>query len=727
MKLSVKYSALLLLPLLPFILRGGDFPYPLNSAYSDFTITHYPNMLYIRQSILDSAALPLWCGAILSGYPFFADPLSGLWYLPGLAALVFPLPLGINLVILAHLLWGGIGMFAFLRSRHISAPAALVGALLFEMMPKVFAHYSAGHVTLIYAVSWTPWLLLAQRRAFEKRLPGDRLLPGIVWGMIILADVRWAVYAGILWFFYAVRMAVHEISRRDQLSSAENRQAGVTAVGTAAGRLGDFSVQAMTGLFAAAPLLLPLLEYLQLSTRQWMTVGDRLLFSLPPVNMLGFLFPLTGVNIEWIAYPGALALLLLVISLGTKQLRRRNWFWMAVFFGSVFFSLGSYNGIGGWLAGLPGMSLLRVPPRALFLAGFALAVVSASAGEALLNSPAKLPVGRFRLLITAYSGLVILLAAGIGVLTGELHSGFLWGCAAVVIYSTLLLLLISGDKFIALPYAWTALVLMLVVELAAVGYLQVNYKPGAQVINEKSALVQFLAEQEGVFRVYSPSYSVPQQAAVRAGIELADGVDPLQLADYARYMALASGVPMNGYSVTLPPFESGTPAEDNRPYTPDTRSLGLLNVRYVASEYPLDNAGMALLEQVGGVYIYENPDALPRAWRQPAAAAPGEAAIPVAAAYPTPNRITAQVEGPGLFVLSEIDYPGWRLTVDGQAAQIEKVGGLLRGVELGEGEHALEFVFRPRSLTVGILLAACAWVLIAARLFARLREWRGTS
>ncbi len=68
---------------------------------------------------------------------------------------------------------------------------------------------------------------------------------------------------------------------------------------------------------------------------------------------------------------------------------------------------------------------------------------------------------------------------------------------------------------------------------------------------------------------------------------LAEGIDPLQLSAYAAFMEKASGVPMEGYSVTLPPFASGRPEVDNRAYLPDARLLGLLNVRYVVSEFEL--------------------------------------------------------------------------------------------------------------------------------------------
>jgi hypothetical protein len=154
--------ALLLIPL--FILLPGinDFAYPLGSSYSDIAISHYPNLIFLRESLADGGGIPFWSNTILSGYPFAANPLSGLWYPPGWLLLLLPLPLGINLLVMLHLLWGGVGVFVLLRKRELDVLPAAAGAVAFELMPKVFAHFGAGHITLLFAVAWTPWLLLVE-------------------------------------------------------------------------------------------------------------------------------------------------------------------------------------------------------------------------------------------------------------------------------------------------------------------------------------------------------------------------------------------------------------------------------------------------------------------------------------------------------------------------------------------------------------------------------------
>ena len=179
----------------------ADFPFPARSDFSDLAISHFPNAIYLLQSISEWRQIPLWSDAILSGYPFAADPLSGIWYLPGWIAYLFQLPLGFNLAIILHMLWGGVGVFTFLKKEQKSDFSALAGALIFELFSKNFAHYAAGHLTLMYAVGWTPWIFVSERYFHKGKW---FLLSGIILGLVALADVRWFAFLAIVWFIYAV-------------------------------------------------------------------------------------------------------------------------------------------------------------------------------------------------------------------------------------------------------------------------------------------------------------------------------------------------------------------------------------------------------------------------------------------------------------------------------------------------------------------------------------------
>jgi hypothetical protein len=167
-------------------------------------------------------------------------------------------------------------------------------------------------------------------------------------------------------------------------------------------------------------------------------------------------------------------------------------------------------------------------------------------------------------------------------------------------------------------------------------------------------------------------------------------------------MEKASGVPQDSYSVTLPPFESGDPKLDNAKYLPDPEKLGLLNVGYVVAGFELDVEGLYLDAQFDNSRVYKNAYQMPRTWLQKKSADERDEIRPAEILEYSSNRILISAEGPGSLVLSEIDYPGWKVSVDGEAAEIHSYQGLLRMVELTPGVHVVEFRFKPLSLWMGI-------------------------
>ncbi|MBI3177491.1 MAG: hypothetical protein HYZ35_05835, partial [Chloroflexi bacterium] len=192
----------------PAALHPGWALMPPRSPFSDLLISHWPNAEFLRRSLFQFHQLPLWNPSILGGAPFAADPLAGLWYPPNWLAVILPLPFAFNLLLMLHLAWGGWGMARWARASGVGRWPALLAGLAFAGMPKLIAHTGAGHISLVYAVAWTPWLMLSVERATAIAKTHSvfilhtctstqvRCRSSFILALIALADPRWAVYAG---------------------------------------------------------------------------------------------------------------------------------------------------------------------------------------------------------------------------------------------------------------------------------------------------------------------------------------------------------------------------------------------------------------------------------------------------------------------------------------------------------------------------------------------------
>jgi len=663
--LPSSFFLLALLFLWPLTLHPGFVPFAPRAPYSDLLITHLPNAAYIRDSLARYAQWPLWNAQILAGQPFAADPLAGMWYPPNLLLLPLPLPFAFNLLFALHFAWAGYGLFRFLRGEGLDPGPALLGSLAFMGTPKLVAHLGAGHVSLVFAVAWTPWLLLAVKRVADP-LQGAATqgslkrgaLAGACLALLFLADVRWAFYAAVLGAAFWLRCLP---DRRASANHAARKSPSVYPLGR---RPSVAAALAFAGLFfsLSAILAFPLAGFVLQSGRSALTLKEAAAFSLPPRELVGLVIPHLGGNHEWMTYVGVIPLLLALAGA-----LRRLYFWGAAVLVAGAFSLGANFILFPVLFyGVPGLGFLRVPPRAWFIVALGLAVLAAHGAQLLIDDfLPRLAQRYFR----------PSLSPGHPVTWSPFHP--------------------SREAFILLASVLT------LADLLRVDATLLEARPRPDLV----PAARWIAAQPGLFRVYSPSYSLP----LGDGLQHVDGVNPLQLASSVKLIEAASGIKAHGYSVTVPAFESGDVATANAQAVPDARRLGLLNVKYVAAEFPLDAPGLALAQTFGQTRVYENLEFKPRA----RVMGGGEAEV----RQWSPNRIVVEADGPGRLVVGEVMVSGWEARVDGARTPIETVDDLFRGVPLPVGHHQVVFEFRPRAVFYG------AW-LTAAGLAALVLIWR---
>ena len=698
------YLALLILAVVFFwrLWPAPDgFLYRPNSDYSDLTITHWPNALFIRHSLATWGQVPLWRHLILGGEPFAANPLSGFWYPPNLLLLVLPLTVAFNLLFVLHTAWAGWGAYRLARSIGASRAGGLLAALTVMLTPKAMTHLASGHVGLYFAWAWLPWVMWAVRRLAKRHGPGDVATVAATAAMLILADVRLGFYGGLAAAgYWMVNLKSRPASLKWQIIAA----------------IGAFL---LVGALVAVQMV-PLAAVSARLNRGGLALEESGIASLPPSYLVGLLVADHGGFQETMTYLGAAGLLLALVGLvGWRD--RERWWWGGLALVAIVYSLGTNTPFYGLLYRvLPPLEWLRGPARAWFLVVLAAAVLAARGLTALEEKASKRPWAD-RVAVGLASAT---LAGGIGGVALRLPVNVV--LAAVIWPLTgVLVALRVGGRMRRIPFAALILTLALA-DLLYVGSTLYRVRPASDVLAEGEAAASWLAEQPGRFRVYSPSYSIPQHTGAAYDVEMVDGVDPFQLADYVDFMRTATGIDLPGYSVTVPPFPEVAAGEDmllaHRDVVPDLRLLGLLNVRYLAVAYPMQADGLVPLGEHGGVYLYRNEQALPRALvvesgRVLESDDVGEGRV----VEWTPNRIRVEAEGPGLLVLSEVYDPDWQARVDGQDAEIVRVEGILRGVYLEDGFHQVEFVYWPSGLTVAISMTVIGIVCLVA-LWAV--EWR---
>jgi hypothetical protein len=327
------------------LIAGNQFIVPAGTSVSDIMVTHYPNLLFIQQSLFEGRGIPLWSPLILSGYPLGANPLSTLWYPPAWLALCFPLPFGINLVMILHVLIGCAGMAFLLRSLNLKEPLVLIGAVLFGLLPAGFARIAGGHFTWICASAWLPWLLalpFSQQFTCRRRIS----LSATVIGLMMLADLRFAIYGIGMWVCLNIFL---EFSEKNEKISAKLKNLGLTAISL----LLAFGISSVVWL--------PLLEYSALSTRNLLTIKDMFYLSLPALQILGFLIPGHPQTFEWVIYLGVGLIIPALFSLTLFRKQKGLRFWWLVAALCFIWSLGDAIPLNQLLAGIPGFNLLRVP------------------------------------------------------------------------------------------------------------------------------------------------------------------------------------------------------------------------------------------------------------------------------------------------------------------------------------------------------------------------------
>jgi hypothetical protein len=490
-------------------------------------------------------------------------------------------------------------------------------------------------------------------------------------------------------------------------------------------------------------LLLPVRDLLALSPRADRTVDFALAGESYYVAVLtGLLAPLRG---TYAIHCGLLAPLLALIALVLRPGRDRG---APIFFalGGAFFllcALGAQTPLLRWLVvHLPGFGLFRSSTRYLVAFPLFWGVLAAHGMTVLLDPRSRLIASTTIIAVLA----VVVLAATQWAKRAEPQLVFSDGFPWAPLGPSLLL----GGFALAIvlaPRRWVGTVVPAGLLVFFVWQLHVvrrglGYEPRPDHLEDLAKIGKL--PDLASFRVYD-EFLLEQRAGSRLGLREFRGYpsqDPLARTDYIEILSLAStasGLPILGeYNIRYVLYGphstkgwgrrrlAGAP-DEIAPKRFSKIAPGIYEQRFVAPH----------LAWYGGVQRVAPGAVLStlRAARDdkgvrrvavlaegtiPAALEPRIAPLRAPPASPPPavpgritrfgtDRIDAEIEapGPGVVVLNEFMYPGWRVFVDGAEAQPLTVDLCLRGVLVGAGRHQLRWQYRPVHWT----LLLSAWLL----------------
>lgn len=680
---------------------------------------------------LQAGRLPLWGPYAFAGHPFLADVQSAIFYPISLVfSLIAAFVLGrypltwLMLEAAVHFLLAGVFTYALGRRLFHHRGAALIAALTFT-----YGGYLTGYPPLQLAVLetniWLPLVLLLLDRAIfsQSRAVGWAAAAGLVWGVAILAghpqSVMYLSYVALL--FAAVRLWWAGLTWR---RAAPVLLAPVIALGLAAAQWS------------------PSLQYMQLSVRASATY-EALAGGFPYHDLAQFVVP--SVLTLWSPlYVGILPLALAGVALiylanrdgvGSAKLQplstlsnRMLLFWAALAAVALILSLGGGTPLFRvFYAVVPGFDLFRSQERAAYVVSFALAML-AGYGYLALESHELKRAGRWLLVAGALAlaaAAVVLadtLPAEAWIAHGAIAFGFAVMAGAWLRWSPRL----SARRRLVLAVALIAADLWLAngsVNLVPPYALSEAYPP---------SILEPILQDTGEFRVRN-EWRLPSNYGFVYQIEDTWGASPLHLQTYndlwfaldeeRRWDFLGIKYVISWYGGDKPQRETEVlaqlPISDteitflHRLAEPPPLTWLARHVEVMPNSMArlgwLGNEGFAIHEAV----VLEEDPPIPVA----GGPLPGDS---VRIVERRPGRVVLDVTAgePALLVVSEIHYPGWRATVDGEPVALMRADHALMALPVDAGRHAVELRFAPQVVVLGLaitLLTLSVAVLLALR------------
>jgi hypothetical protein len=749
----------------------------------------YSYQIPLRQwaaSALLRGEWPAWNPYELGGVPAHAAMQLGLAYPPHLLGLALPAAHATTWLMALHLGWLALGVAwlvgVWLRlpstsARWPSQTQVLSGALGLAVAGSgaTWGHVFAGHVGLVEAWAWLPWIWSLTLSGVRNRELTRLALAAGAWGLQLLAGHPQTSY---LTGFALVPLLLNEVMWPDATAGQDLERSGVPESKRWPGSVVALAALAGTtlgGVLLAAVQLLPSGAVAGEMHRQLASPSEiALAFSAPAHSLWTAVAPMTwggtdGKLVEF-AYHEAQAFvggpLLGLALLGVAVGGRRAWllgFTCAV---CVWLSLGSEGRLLPALLDLvPGIGSFRVPGRWLLPATVTLTMLAAHGLAGLVRAPmakARPLADRLAAALLALTALGLWWAAADvalergwwhDVVAAKPQASARWTDAANATRGQLQ----WAAAWLALTAAatvwpswrrWTAWLLGLGLAGTALWHAGLHTGPSSA---RPAAEVAWSTEVGARLReAVGDQHRLATAASLRqanrggtAGVRVAGAYEPAVDVASARYGNLLAGRAADGFAVN---FQVRKPSA----------WLDRLAVSHLLAPAADTSAAAAfrgwqrVAEFEGGLALWQHPAPRPRievpaevqVEPDPRAAVQRLADLPRervlvsrALTHAMGARATWQVlvdrddrlelevatDRPVVLVVRDALAAGWQASLDDTAATTALCDGLFRAVAVPAGRHRLVWQHTVPGLAAGVGLSLLTWCGLAAWLW---RRWR---
>jgi hypothetical protein len=708
----------------------------------------YPWHELAKQSVL-GGFLPLWNPWLGMGAPLLANAQSALLYPPNWLLLIVPVEYGQGVLMVAHLLWAGIGMAKLTRSFGIGRLGQAVAGLAFMLSGYLAAR--AWFLTINASIAWLPWIILAGENAVKREKGFFDLKLALVLCLQWLAG-HWQA-AWYSWLLLAGWMAVRAFSIRPVWKRALRTGSCLLTASLAAAALG-------------AAQFLPTVGYWVHSQRSaGVDPAAALTYSFWPWHLLTLIAPgffgnpargdYWGYANYWedAIYIGLLPLGLAVLG-AVNRFRRKGipgfpyGYLLVLLPVTLLLALGSNTPVFPFLfRNVPTFDFFQAPARVMVGFVFSLCLLAAAGAESWANSPA--PSWRSAANIGVLAAAALGAGAAASVLTSIRRASFSSSMISAggigILIAGLALWKYFSPRRAALARlcpAAAAAVVALDLMLADKGlvpavppdlYRAANPAAeeiasglaGRRIFMPEDIRYRLMYQRAFVFRTFAGlsdwmdvrRWELPNVSVLDA-VPSADNFDSFVFGRYADLTAALETLPADQRDRLLGMMDVGAvwewPAGAELPslrYLPGgaARAWGVCHAVWAISA---EDARRAVLDPAfdpARTVILE----LGSGEEGAACAAPPQVAV---AAGGDPNAVRVEADFPedGYLVLADMNDQGWEAFLDGERVPDLQADYAFRAVRVPAGKHVVEFRYAPPAFWSGAIATAVLLILLGA-------------